>query len=107
MLTKEQVHQAVLEYGIAWKTQDVDRISKLFTPDAIYVERPFDSSATFRGREAIQNYWTTQICGKQSNIKFRHCKEEMVLDASTNTAVVKWLAEFVGLVCSLTLNNCY
>ena len=40
-----------------------------------------DKNATFRGRDAIRAYWETQICGKQSNIRFRHVESEMVLDA--------------------------
>ena len=62
--------------------------------DAIYVERSFDRKATFRGRSAIEKYWRYQICGKQSNVSFRHVDSEMVRDADGPIAVVKWLAEF-------------
>jgi broad specificity phosphatase PhoE/tRNA U38,U39,U40 pseudouridine synthase TruA len=93
-LTHDLVTKAVNEYGMAWKTQDVDRISQLFSENAIYVERPFDATATMRGNNAIRSYWETQIIGKQSNIKFRHVVSEMVLDSDRYTAVVKWLAEF-------------
>ena len=41
----------------------------------MYVERCFDPNGTFRGRDAIRAYWETQICGKQSNIQFRHVEE--------------------------------
>ena len=93
-LTRDLVSRAVDEYGAAWVTQDPDRIAELFTTDAIYVERAFDASATMRGREAIREYWQRQICGKQSNIKFRHVRGEMVLDTERRVAVVMWLAEF-------------
>ena len=96
-LTRAQVSHAVDEYGHAWTTQNPDRIAQLFTESAIYVERPFDGTATMRGREAIREYWVTQVVGKQSNIRFRHCVEEMVLDTERNTAVVKWLAEFENI----------
>lgn len=42
-LTRDMVCHAVNEYGIAWTTQDPDRIAALFTASAVYVERPFDS----------------------------------------------------------------
>ena len=93
-LTRTLVAKAVDAYGVAWTTQDPDKIANLFTASAIYVERPFDTGATMRGNDAIRQYWTTQIVGKQSNIRFRHVASEMVLDVEKNTAVVKWLAEF-------------
>ncbi len=58
------------------------------------MERSFDRRATFRGRGAIEKYWRYQICGKQSNVSFRHVDSEMVRDADSPIAVVKWLAEF-------------
>ncbi|KAL3938684.1 MAG: hypothetical protein SGBAC_006457 [Bacillariaceae sp.] len=85
---------AVEEYGEAWKTQDWQRIGRLFSKDAIYVERVFDKKATFRGRRAIRDYWKRQICGKQSNIQFRYLEKEVVRDADQPIAVVKWLAAF-------------
>ncbi|OEU19256.1 hypothetical protein FRACYDRAFT_235306 [Fragilariopsis cylindrus CCMP1102] len=91
---REDVIEAVREYGLAWTTQDSKRIGRLFTQNAVYVERSFDKKATFRGRDAIQKYWTYQICGKQSNISFRHVASEMVRDADNPIAVVKWMAEF-------------
>ncbi len=93
-LTRDRVSAAVDEYGAAWTAQDPARIAQLFAEDAVYVERPFDKAATFRGRAAIRAYWVAQICGKQSNIVFRHVRGEMVLDAERRVAVVKWLAEF-------------
>lgn len=93
-VSKETVINSVKEYGLAWTTQDPRRIGRLFTKDAVYVERSFDRKATFRGRAAIEKYWKYQICGKQSNISFRHVDSEMVRDADQPIAVVKWLAEF-------------
>ena len=93
-LTREAVCHAVSEYGLAWTTQDPDRLAALFTADAVYVERPFDRGATFRGRDAIRNYWRRQVGGKQANVTFRHVASELVLDAERRVAVVTWLAEF-------------
>jgi ketosteroid isomerase-like protein len=93
-VSRETVIAAVSEYGLAWTTQDPERIGRLFTEDAVYVERAFDRKATFRGRSEIEKYWTYQVCGKQSNICFRHVESEMVRDADRPIAVVKWLAEF-------------
>lgn len=93
-VSRERVIEAVREYGLAWTTQDSNRIGRLFTEDAVYVERCFDKRATFRGRSAIEKYWEYQIRGKQSNICFRHVESEMVRDADKPIAVVKWLAEF-------------
>lgn len=93
-VSRETVIAAVSEYGLAWVQQDSKRIGLLFTEDAVYVERAFDKKATFRGRASIEKYWTYQVCGKQTNIAFRHVESEMVRDADRPIAVVKWLAEF-------------
>ena len=93
-LDRATVAGAVEEYGLAWTTQDPERAGRLFSDDAVYVERAFDKNGTFVGRAAIEEYWRYQICGKQSNIRFRHVAEEMVVDAARPEAVVKWLAEF-------------
>eukprot|EP00435_Cladocopium_sp_Y103_P040307 s1076_g10.t4 len=69
-------------------------IATLFAPDAVYIERIFDTRSTYRGREAIKEYWETQVIGKQSNIQFRHVVNDMVLDPEKRKAMVKWLAEF-------------
>ncbi|CAE8629934.1 unnamed protein product [Polarella glacialis] len=75
-------------------TQDPDRLAALFAPEAVYVERAFDPASTFRGRDAIRDYWASQIVGKQANISFRHVVGDMVLDVERRRATVKWLAEF-------------
>jgi ketosteroid isomerase-like protein len=93
-VSRETVIAAVATYGEAWVSQDTKKIGALFTEDAVYVERAFDRKATFRGRAEIEKYWNYQICGKQTNILFRHIESEMVRDADSPIAVVKWLAEF-------------
>jgi ketosteroid isomerase-like protein len=93
-VSRATVIAAVATYGEAWVSQDTKKIGTLFTEDAVYVERAFDRKATFRGRAEIEKYWNYQICGKQTNILFRHIESEMVRDADSPIAVVKWLAEF-------------
>ena len=92
-ISRDAVIAAVDLYGRCWTEQDPSLLSQLFTTDAIYSERIFDSRATFRGLEAIQEYWRYQIVGKQSNIAFRHVVDEMVRDSGRKIAVVKWMAE--------------
>ena len=92
LVTKEMVCKVVELYGVAWTTQNTKLLNKIFTKDAIYIERAFDKNATFRTLPKIKDYWNYQICGKQSQINFLHLTEELVLDK--NVAVVKWLAEF-------------
>ena len=93
-VSRETVLSAVQLYGTAWTTQDPSILPTLFTFDAIYVERAYDKNATFRGLDDITGYWKYQICGKQSNIHFRHITSELIRDADQPIAVVKWLAEF-------------
>jgi hypothetical protein len=93
-IPREIVLRAVETYGLAWTTQDPSLLKEIFTSDCIYVERAFDQKATFRGLDAIVKYWKYQICGKQSDIQFRHVESEMIRDADEPIAVVKWLAEF-------------
>ena len=87
-ISRDAVIAAVDLYGRCWTEQDPSLLSQLFTTDAIYIERIFDSRATFRGLEAIQEYWRYQIVGKQSNIAFRHVVDEMVRDSGRKIAVV-------------------
>ena len=62
-VSRETVLAAVRKYGEAWTAQDPTQLENLFTQNAIYVERPFDGKATFRGREAIEKYWKYKMNG--------------------------------------------
>lgn len=94
-ISRDRVIQIVNLYGKAWTNQDPNILPQIFAPDAIYIERAYDTNATFKGLSAIVRYWNYQIVGKQSNVKFRHVESEMVRDVDQpNVAVVKWLAEF-------------
>ena len=96
-LTRARVAELVAEYGVAWVTQDPERIGALFSAEnAIYIERPYDKKATFEGRAAISEYWRRQVVGKQSDIRFQHLEEDMVVDTEQNRATVTWMAAFVN-----------
>jgi len=97
-LTRDHVKHAVSEYGFAWTEQDPDRIARLFSEDAIYVERVFDKNGTMRGRDSIREYWEKQICGKQSSIKFRHVDSEMVTNSTQKIQI------HPSLTCPLTFS---
>ena len=45
-------------YIEAWRSNDAERIASLFTEDAVYGYRPYDSAdSTVRGRDAIVGSW--------------------------------------------------
>jgi ketosteroid isomerase-like protein len=92
--SREAAVAAVDEYGAAWSTQDVARIGRLFSCDAVYVERPGDEAGTFRGRAAIEAYWQRQVSGQQRNIRFRQLDAELLWDERQHTALAKWEAAF-------------
>jgi hypothetical protein len=98
MLTRAAVNAAVDEYGAAWQTHDPDRLASLFSEDAVYVERPYERKATYRGRKEIHEYWTKQVVGKQSDIRFFNARDDLVLDAERRRATVKWFASFDNAV---------
>lgn len=55
-------------YKAAWVTQNPDKVASLFTPDAEYVENPFDPA--IKGREGIRAYWIEGAVTSQSDISF-------------------------------------
>jgi len=93
-VSRDRVIAVVNLYGEAWTQQNTSILPSIFSKDAIYIERAYDTKATFKGLNAIEDYWNYQIVGKQSNIQFRHVESEMVRDIDKPIAVVKWLAEF-------------
>lgn len=84
----------VNEYGLAWEAQDEGRILGIFTPDAVYVERPFSDRGTYRGHEGIRNYWISHIQGHEKDIHFRQIQDDLVFDTEKGVAVAKWEARF-------------
>ena len=92
------MNAVVDEYGAAWQTRDPERIASLFSEHAVYVERPYERKATYRGRKQIHEYWTKQVIGKQSDIRFFNSRDDLVLDAERRRATVKWFASFDNAV---------
>ena len=74
-------------YGTAWETRDATAAGRLFTPDAIYQEMPFDEPKS--GRAGIEEYWRT-VTKDQREIHFK----AQVIAVSGNTGVAHWSAEF-------------
>jgi hypothetical protein len=57
VLTREYAVQLVEEYGAAWMAQDAERITRIFTHDARYLEHPYDPRRIYVGRDGIRDYW--------------------------------------------------
>jgi ketosteroid isomerase-like protein len=57
-MNRSDVQSWLERYVSAWRTNDRDAIESLFTEDAVYGYRPWDSDqSTERGREAIIASW--------------------------------------------------
>ncbi len=76
-------------YGRAWETRDPEAVAQLFTPDALYRERPF--TEPLRGRAALRAYWTRVVARSQEQIRFGF--EIAALDG--NLGIARWWASFV------------
>jgi uncharacterized protein (TIGR02246 family) len=77
-------------YGHAWETKDPEAVTKLFTEDAAYHEKPFDEPS--RGREGIAEYWS-EIPETQDEIQFSYD----ILAVSENRCIAHWHSEFVRI----------
>jgi len=94
-LTRDLAIALVEAYGAAWAAQDAAAILALFTEDAVYSERPFASDkAVFTGMNELRAYWQRQIRGKQKNIRFRQCSDDLLLDVGLSRCLAKWEAFF-------------
>jgi ketosteroid isomerase-like protein len=57
-MNHDQVQAWLDDYISAWRSGDTDAIGVLFTEDAVYAYRPWDSEkTTVRGRDAIVASW--------------------------------------------------
>jgi uncharacterized protein (TIGR02246 family) len=57
-MTRDDVQQWLDRYVAAWRANDADLVAELFTEDAVYGYRPWDSEEhTVRGRDAIVASW--------------------------------------------------
>jgi ketosteroid isomerase-like protein len=96
-LTREYAVALVEEYGAAWTAQDEERITRIFTEDARYLEHPYDPKRIYEGRAGIRDYWVRQIQGKQKDIVFRQFQDALLLDPERHTVLAKWEAEFLNI----------
>lgn len=96
-LDRSFVESVVDEYGEAWMAQDEERITLIFSEDALYVEHPYDPKRTYEGRSGIRDYWIRQIQTKQRKIKFTHRRETLLVDKERRTALAKWEASFMNV----------
>ena len=57
-MTSDEVQDWLDRYVEAWRANEREPIEALFTEDAVYGHRPWDSDEhTFRGRDAIVDNW--------------------------------------------------
>lgn len=49
------IEEWIAQYGLAWRTKNVDAVVDLFAPDAVYRSSP--TSSPHVGRTAIGDYW--------------------------------------------------
>jgi hypothetical protein len=57
----EQVTAWIEVYELAWRSPGTDGLDRLFTPDAIYSQGPYEEPAT--GRLAIKRMWEAERNG--------------------------------------------
>jgi ketosteroid isomerase-like protein len=65
--TRELGRALIDAFGRGWATADVDLLTSVFTPDAVFVETPF--SDPIRGASAIRRWWL-DVPYSQSEISF-------------------------------------
>jgi len=88
MVTKKAVKDIIKKYGEAWVKRDSEKITRIFTKNAIYHERAFKKP--FIGHKQIKGYWQSKVVGEQSNIKFKLLN----LYIDKNNAIAEWEASF-------------
>ena len=93
-LTRAAAIAIVNEYGSAWMAEDEERICRIFSEDALYLEHPYDRTRIYEGRTAIRNYWIEHVQGKQRNIRFSQVEGALLLDAERSTVLAKWECTF-------------
>lgn len=89
---EDGLKELVSRYGAAWKRQDANGLSDVFTLDALYQERAFDRP--LKGLSEIREYWNRKVVSQQANIRFKI----LSLYGGTQTGVAEWEAEFDDLV---------
>lgn len=98
IVTKADVSKWLTGYKEAWEDQDADQVVALFTPEAEYVENPFEP--TMRGHDAIRAYWLEGAVSAQSDIRFH----STLWTVEEGVALVHWQAELKRTKTGTALN---
>ncbi len=77
-------------YGMAWQNRDPDALVDLFSEDATYYEKPFDTP--MRGRLAIQEYWTNATAS-QDQIQFDY----EIVSTMEGLGIARWRASYIRI----------
>ncbi|CAK0798730.1 unnamed protein product [Prorocentrum cordatum] len=89
-LGREAAVAWVNAYGEAWRLQDTGRILALYTPEAHYVERPYDQErGTYKGHDGIRHYWETHVRAQERDIHFRQLEGDLVFDPEARVTVLQ------------------
>lgn len=97
LLTTDAFAAWLDSYKAVWEEQDSDRITSLFTEDAIYRETPFDEPMT--GRDAIRDYWIAGAESAQDDITFGYD----ILAVTGNVGLCRWTARFKRIATGETI----
>jgi hypothetical protein len=88
---REIARELIGIYSQAWEHQDPHLLGRIFTPEAVYTERPYEKSLF--GLSQIKAYWNAKVVHSQANVKF----ELLDLFTDGDVAVAEWEAEFDDL----------
>lgn len=69
MFTREQVTNWLIEYGRAWEAGDFEKVTSLFSAEAVYHEDPFNQPMV--GHSEIREYWKDGASDSQENVSFQ------------------------------------
>jgi steroid delta-isomerase len=86
-LTMAALESWLARYRKAWEMRDPVRAAELFTPSALYYEKPFD--APKNGHAGIREYWQT-VTADQRDIEVR----AQAVAVTGNTGIARWSATF-------------
>jgi ketosteroid isomerase-like protein len=82
-VTRESAARWVAAYEAAWRAPGTDALAGIFTPDASYLQGPYDEPVT--GLPAIERMWEAERDGPDET--FRMTSEIVAVDG--DTAVVR------------------
>jgi hypothetical protein len=88
MVTRQAARRILDIYRKAWITQDTKLILSIFTKDATYQEKWYQTP--HRGHKGIAAYWNDTVIGKESQVRFKVLNYWTVGD----TILAEWDAHF-------------